>query len=122
VLGALLDGLDLVVLGSAVCRNVSPALARRLSQRARNRGAILLTIGIWPAVDLELRAEPGHWTGGAPGGNGLLTHRHTVIHRRGRGSADRTSTLALHLPGPTGAPAPAPAEPVAAPSPLAVVG
>ncbi len=121
VLGALLDGVDLVVLGPAVCRDVSPALARRLSQRARNRGAVLLTTGTWPAVDLEVRAEPGHWSGGALDGHGRLTHRDTVIHRRGRGDAARPGILALHLPGPTGAPAPAPAGHDTMPGPLSVV-
>ena len=60
VVAALLDGMDLV----AVARGrLTDAHARRLSARARHRGAVLVTVGPWPAVDLELRGDRSTWHG-----------------------------------------------------------
>lgn len=108
VLGALLDGLDLVVLGPKLCRSVPPSVAQRLSRRARNRGAILLTAGPWPGAELELTCEPGCWQGGAPDGHGYLQRRNTIVRRNGRGSASSATSTAVQLPGPGGALAAAP--------------
>lgn len=113
VTGALLDGLDLVVLGPWLCRSVSPAVAQRLSRRARNRGAVLITVGPWPGAHLDLRCETGTWHGLADDGMGYLTHRDTTMHRRDKGAPE--ARIPLQLPGPGGAlsraaPAPEPAD------------
>jgi hypothetical protein len=52
VAGALLDGMDLVVVSAA--GRITEANARKLSARARNRGAVLIPFGPWPGADLEV--------------------------------------------------------------------
>jgi hypothetical protein len=102
VAAALLDGMDLVVMAAGECGD---AHARRLSARARHRGAVLLPYGAWPGADLELRAEPGGWTG-LGSGHGYLRQRPVEVRAKGRGVAARPATVRLLLPGPGGAPRP----------------
>lgn len=97
VIAALLDGMDLVV----VAAELGDAQARRLSARARHRGAVLLPLVSWPAPDLELAGAPGAWTGLGEG-HGHLRHRPAQVHARGRGAAARPLRATLLLPGPAG--------------------
>jgi hypothetical protein len=100
VTAALLDGMDLVAVGPGL---VKPQVARRLSARARHRGAVLLSFGSWPGAELELQCEPGRWAGAGPeGGYGHLRTREAVVRTRGRGSAARPMLTELLLPGPAG--------------------
>uniref|UniRef100_UPI003F499337 hypothetical protein n=1 Tax=Amycolatopsis sp. CA-151526 TaxID=3239921 RepID=UPI003F499337 len=100
VMGALLDGVDVVVTTS---RDVAPALARRLSSRARKRGSVLLSVGSWPApADLVLRCEFGAWCGLDGEGRGYLQSRTAQIHLHGRGAAARPRTAAVQLPAASG--------------------
>jgi hypothetical protein len=103
VVSALIDGFDLVVLGPAAARGVQPVLARRLAGRVRNRGAVLLAMGAWPGVDLELRVTNRKWRGLTGDGFGHLEYRDVVVSSRGRGAAARPHKVALQLPGPDGA-------------------
>ncbi|QKV80684.1 hypothetical protein [Amycolatopsis sp. Hca4] len=103
VLSALIDGFDLVVLGPAVARGMQLQLARRLTGRVRNRGAVLLAAGLWPGADLELRVTSRRWRGLTEDGFGHLEYRNVVATSRGRGSAARPRTVDLQLPGPDGA-------------------
>jgi hypothetical protein len=98
VVAALLDGLDLV---AVVPGRLGDAHARRLSARARHRGAVLLPLGPWPGVDLELRCERATWTGLGQG-HGHLRQREATVHTRGRGSAARPARATVLLPGPGG--------------------
>ncbi|MBW4716070.1 hypothetical protein [Saccharothrix obliqua] len=92
---ALLDGFDLV----SVATPVSPATARKLSARARNRKAVLLPFGAaWPGADVELNATFGPWEGLGKG-HGTLTTRPATVHATGRGAASRARTTNLSLPG-----------------------
>ncbi|MEU4247091.1 hypothetical protein AB0F15_06735 [Amycolatopsis sp. NPDC026612] len=100
VLSALVDGFDLVVLGSAA---VQPQTARRLAGRVRNRGTVLLTAGPWPGADLELKVSRRRWHGITQDGHGHLTARDVVATSRGRGAAARPSSVGLLLPGLEGA-------------------
>ncbi|WP_410673835.1 hypothetical protein [Amycolatopsis sp. cmx-4-68] len=102
VLSALVDGFDLVVLGPPVAAGVHPQLARRLASRVRNRGAVLLTVGPWPAADLELKVSSRHWHGLTPDGYGHLRTREVLATTTGRGAATRPSSVRLQLPGPDG--------------------
>lgn len=95
VTAALLDGMDLVVVGSV---DVAPSVARRLSARARHRGAVLLSVGQWPGAELELNCGTGHWTGLA-GGSGYLRARQVEVLAGGRGAAARSRRALLTLPG-----------------------
>ncbi|MPY77015.1 MAG: hypothetical protein GEV04_00690 [Actinophytocola sp.] len=92
---ALLDGLDLVVVG----RGVNGRTARQLSARARHRGAVLVSAGAWPGVDVELRCEEGPWSGLGTSGYGYLSEREVMVHSSGRGSAVRPMTARLLVPG-----------------------
>lgn len=99
VVAALLDGVDLV----AVARGrLSDAHARRLSARARHRGAVLLSVGPWPGADVELRRERAGWDGLGEG-CGYLARREVLVRARGRGAAARPVRASLQLPGPNGA-------------------
>ncbi|WUV53874.1 hypothetical protein OG371_37000 [Amycolatopsis sp. NBC_01480] len=101
---ALLDGVDLVVLGSpaVAVAAVSGPVARRLSARARHRGAVLVAAGPWPGAELELRAEPGLWSGLEDGPTGYLTGQIAVVYRHGRGAAARPARFTVALPHPGG--------------------
>jgi hypothetical protein len=45
-------------------RDVSGEVARRLAARARQRGAVLVPVGDWPAPDLVPDAAAGPWLAG----------------------------------------------------------
>jgi hypothetical protein len=72
-------------------------LARRLSARARHRGAVLLPFGSWPGADLELSASAMRWTG-LGSGHGHLTGCELVVTAEGRGAAARPVRTTMHLP------------------------
>jgi hypothetical protein len=62
VVAALLDGVAMVV--ATVPPWVRANDARRLSARARERSAVLVALGAWPAeASLRLHTEPSVWTG-----------------------------------------------------------
>ncbi|MFF1607465.1 hypothetical protein ACFVYA_06750 [Amycolatopsis sp. NPDC058278] len=98
VIAALLDGVDLVAVQS---ETVQPAVARRLSARARHRGAVLLSSGAWPGADVELSCRREPWSGPSLG-YGHLESRRVRVRAHGRGAAARPVTADLHLPAATG--------------------
>ena len=99
VMGALLDGVDLVVTDP---RSVRPEVARRLAARARNRGSVLVALGQWPAADVEFHCTPGAWAGVLDRGAGYLRSRPVEVHVRGRGAAARPRSASMLLPGQDG--------------------
>lgn len=98
VVAALLDGVDLVAVDPA---RLTEAQVRRLSARARHRGAVLLATGPWPGADLELTQETVSWTGLGEG-HGHLAAREVRVTARGRGAATRPVETWLNLPGAQG--------------------
>src|SRR6266511_491953 len=61
VVAALLDGIDVVAVAAPAA---TPAvLARRLAARARQRSAVLVSSGAWPAAELTIEADHGVWYG-----------------------------------------------------------
>jgi hypothetical protein len=98
VIAALLDGVDLVAVHA---ETVQAAVARRLSARARHRGAVLLAVGAWPGADVQLSCHREPWSG-AEEGYGHLRERRVVVRAHGRGAAARPLSAELHLPGATG--------------------
>ncbi|HEY8717944.1 hypothetical protein [Pengzhenrongella sp.] len=95
VLAALLDGVDLVIVGSAAALVDSDR--RRLMARARERGAVLLSTAPWPGAHLVLTAEATGWTGLGAGYGHLRSHR-LAVTRGGRGSAGRPVRAEVVLP------------------------
>jgi len=105
VIAALIDGMDLVVVGNPEALDASRV--RRVMARARQRGTVLLSHGAWPKVDLELRYLSGRWHGmGA--GHGYLRRRDMVVEVRGRGAAARSRRVRVVLPTLDPVPAPIP--------------
>jgi hypothetical protein len=102
VTGALLDGLDIVVV--AVPGGAAPQLASRLAAKARQRGAVLVGLGAWPGADVVLEVVRSTWQG-LDRGIGRLRQREVEVVASGRGAAARTRRLQLWLPGPDGLPA-----------------
>lgn len=107
VVAALLDGMDLVVTARG---RLTDAQARRLSARARHRGAVLLTPDPWPSADVEVCRAQVRWSG-IGGGHGYLARREVAVRSQGRGAAARPTRAELQLPGPGGAIAPRPVAP-----------
>jgi len=117
VVAALLDGVDVVVVGPEVA--LSDAERRTLSARARDRGSVLLSTTDWPGAGVVLTVESGRWTGIDAGEGRLRTHEIRLV-RTGRGSAAVPRALDLTLP--IGS-EPVPAPSVEAPAPgLRLVG
>lgn len=115
VVAALVDAVDLVVLGPA---RVRPGDARRLGARARERGAVLLPVGMeWPeAPDVTLRSGSGRWEGlGA--GHGHLQARRVRLTATGRRDAARPRATEVWLPAEDGGLAPV-AHPTVRPLPV----
>lgn len=101
VVDALLDGLDMVVVGANVAAGgpVTQPTARSLISRARNRGKVLIPFGhgdAWPAADLRVFAT-GHQHGGLGDGHGYLVEHEVEVTVRGRGSASRPGQARLVL-------------------------
>lgn len=117
VLGALLDGFDLVV--AAPDRRVRPADARRLTARARERGTVVVLAGdgavaAWPeGADLCLTLSAPDWDG-LGRGHGHLQRRRVHLEVTGRREAARPRAADLWLPHSPASGGPA--------SPIAVVG
>ncbi len=101
VLGALLDGFDLVV--AAPDRRVRPADARRLGARARERGTVVVLAGraavsAWPeGADLHLALGGSAWEG-LGRGHGHLQRRRVHLEVSGRREAARPRATDLWLP------------------------
>jgi len=81
VLAALVDGVDVVVLGSSA--GLTGQDRRRLQARLRRRGAVLLTTGTWEQPDVQITALSRSWYGVGQG-DGLLRHGEVELQSRCR--------------------------------------
>ena len=95
MVAALLDGVDVVVVGPEVA--LTDTDRRKLSARARDRGSVLLSTVDWPGAGVVLTVESGRWTGIDAGEGRLRTHEIRLV-RTGRGSAAVPRSLDLTLP------------------------
>ena len=95
VLAALVDGVDVVLVGPDA--PLADADRRRLSARARERGAALLTTVAWPGAAVVLDAGPARWSGVGAGDGRLLTSE-VRVRRTGRGSAAVPTSADVVLP------------------------
>lgn len=94
VLAALLDGVDVVVVGDVA---LTDADRRRLSARARERGAVLLSCAPWHGAHVVLTVEATRWTGLGMG-HGRLRERWLTVSGGGRGAAGRGWRTEITLP------------------------
>ncbi|MBK5221759.1 MAG: hypothetical protein JJE52_02565 [Acidimicrobiia bacterium] len=120
VVAALVDAVDLVLVGPA---RVRAGDARRLAARTRERGAVLLPVGVdWPeAPDLTLTTSATRWEGiGA--GHGHLRARRVTVGAAGRRDAARPRSVELWLPAVGGGVASVTAPTVRELRPLPAVG
>ncbi|WP_395243139.1 hypothetical protein ACGGZK_13400 [Agromyces sp. MMS24-K17] len=95
VVAALADAVP-VVAARPVGR-VSPAEASRFAARLRQRGAVLIVAGDWPAADLVLEVSEGRWQG-LDHGHGALLEREVVLRGSGRGGFGQERRATLRLP------------------------
>lgn len=105
VTGALLDGLDVVVVRPPA--RVAVTDARRLAARARHRGAVLEVLTRcapeWPErTDARLTVVGAAWEGLGEGG-GHLRGRRLEVRSEGRGAAARGARAQVWLPSAEGA-------------------
>lgn len=113
-LAALLDGMDVVVVGPEV--SLLGADRRRLVARARERASVIVSLRPWPGAHMTLTAERTRWAGiGA--GRGRLSSREMTVTRtdRAHGTTYR-HTVTLPLARPTVV-APGVAAPASTPAP-----
>jgi hypothetical protein len=107
VVAALLESVDVVLLVPS--GRVQPSDARRLSAKARERGAVLVVLqpagapsARWPeAADLHLTVGDAHWEG-LGHGSGHLRSRVLDVVSSGRRAASRPRIWRVTLPGPDG--------------------
>jgi hypothetical protein len=118
VVAALLDGFDIVVVHPWVDDGTSTGpprrgdlavraqhAIRRLTARARERGAVVIATSPWEGASLHLSVTAQRWHG-LGDGHGHLTAREVEVTAVGRGSAVRPRRARLWLPGPDGRVAP----------------
>ena len=105
VVAALVDAFDVVL--ARPPSGVRPADARRLTARARERGAVLVlglsgASGAWPEVaEVQLTVASAAWVG-VGRGHGRLRGRRVEVVAGGRGAAARERRVELWLPHPDG--------------------
>lgn len=110
VLAALVDAFDLVVIGPT--HRLGRTEGRRIGARARERGAVLLTLSggrerggrdqvTGEGADVRLECRSGGWFGTGSGW-GHLADRHLTVSVEGRRGFDRNRRWELLLPGPDG--------------------
>jgi hypothetical protein len=98
VIAALVDALDVVIVGSGVTIGASDL--RKLSSRVRERGGVLVGLGgRWSeGVDVRLRVRSSRWVGLGQG-VGLLEGREVQIEAEGRGAAARVRSVTIWAQG-----------------------
>ena len=104
VVAALIDACDVVLARPpAGAGALKAADARRLTARARERGAVLVVSGDgWPdAAEVQLTVASAVWEGIGQG-HGRLRGRRVEVVAGGRGAAARGRRLSLWLPHPDG--------------------
>lgn len=92
---ALLDGMDIVVVGPEVVLVDSDR--RRLAARARERASVVLAMRPWQGAGMTLTAERSRWSG-LEAGHGRLRSRVLTVTRSGRSGAGVPLSRELWMP------------------------
>ncbi|MQA86916.1 MAG: hypothetical protein GEV03_20375 [Streptosporangiales bacterium] len=100
---ALLEGVDVVLVRPS--ERPTAREMRRLTARARERGAVLVVAGPWEGAELRLAVTASRWQGVGMG-HGHLRARELRVRAEGRGAAARPREATLWLPGPGSGPGP----------------
>ncbi|MFG2042151.1 hypothetical protein [Dactylosporangium sp. NPDC048998] len=95
---ALIDGVDLVVVGTPGA--VQDGVARRLMARARQRRCVLVPTQPWPGCQLVVRSSQITWAG-LGHGRGRLRLQETTVTAAVRGRSEQPRTTLLRLPPPS---------------------
>lgn len=96
VLAALVDGIDLIVVGPELKEsNLRPAAQRQISARVKERGVVLISTRSWPGAKHNLQAEVLGWRG-LGRGFGYLTKQDLIL---GRGGAPGGASSHINSPG-----------------------
>lgn len=95
VVAALVDGMDVVVVGPDVALLDSDR--RALAARARDRGTVILSTTTWPGARLGLNVSGVRWRGLGVG-TGRLRSRELLVERVGRGVGAQRAHLEITLP------------------------
>lgn len=105
VLAAMIDGFDLVLVGSSCSRRLRTATVRKLQARVQSRGAVLVLVGHAGgfSADVDISSGAGQWQGLGQGhGRGIA--RTVDVQVSGR-RVPRPRWASLLLPGADGGPA-----------------
>lgn len=95
VVASLVDALEVVVLGPQVVAELRAPVARRLTARARERGSVVMAMGVWPEpAERRLVVTEMAWEGLGQGW-GSLQRASMVVQATGRGSASRPGSYRL---------------------------
>jgi hypothetical protein len=116
IVGALVDGFDVVMVAAGPGVRRRAADARRLVARVRERGAVLVTVGgdlPGQPGNVRLTVTSARWEGLGEKESGYLRRRRVSVVASGRGEASRPRRAELWLPTEKGGLAPA--TPVLAP-------
>lgn len=98
VLAALVDGIDLIVVGRAIGgQQLRPAVQRQLAARAKERGAVIISLQDWSGAQHSLRSRVLGWRGLGQG-SGYLRKQDLILGRAGRGNAQRRIEVEVSLP------------------------
>lgn len=105
VVAALVDGFDVVVVGSDARRRLNGGDTRRLMARLRERGGVLFAVGDdlpGGSAQVRLRVLASQWEG-LEQGAGHLQQRRVTVELGGRGAASRPRRMEVLLPDDSGA-------------------
>jgi hypothetical protein len=102
VLGALVDGVDLVVTSSSFLASLPPSLVRRFTTRLQSRGAVCVVVDETRAIpgDVRVATRVREWSG-IGDGHGHVRARRVTVSVDGRRQA-RALQRDVWLPGPSG--------------------
>jgi len=98
VVGALLDGLDVVIVATPT--DVPAGIARSLMARARQRNAVIITTRPWLGCDVTVELVERRWHG-LGRGRGRIRQQEVTLSATGRGKAAQPRQVITAMPPPS---------------------
>ena len=109
IVAALVGSVDVIMVAGG--RRSGRGDLRRLTARLRERGSVMIRLGVGDGADVRLRVVGSEWNG-LGDGHGLLQRRRVEVKADGRGASSRPRSGEMYLPNLDGAPGPAGLAPV----------